>query len=222
MKIDYYETSALDKIPIVRPYDDFGLIVSKAKIYGVWESYRDTYQPILSVRLTGQQTLGTALPYFYKQGNKLTSAYVGLISTTGDPFTALCICLGSSSFSDDGDHCYTTPVCSADNPDVIQCNIPATVEISHSATQPGRDSVANKQINVNCTQPGNVMLSLTNSTVNLGGGITSSLSMNVGQGGLFPVIKGNTPLTITSNLHVPSGTSPGNYQGSTTLKLEYP
>ncbi|WP_129544231.1 DUF4402 domain-containing protein [Serratia sp. 1D1416] len=174
------------------------------------------YNQDFNVILPKPMTFGEATEYARKQG-ALDTWYYLYLPHWGMPLEEMCICIRNNN------HCITRQLCSGGvNPPIIKCDMPATIEITHPTTQAGRDSSENKNINISCTQPGNVIISLSRSTVDLGGGITSSLSMNVGTGGVFSVIKGNNPLTITSNLHVPSGTSPGNYQGSTTLTLEYP
>ncbi|WP_129544102.1 hypothetical protein [Serratia sp. 1D1416] len=228
VSVSYYDNPGLEKMPLpvlLGSSSTFGLLSAGYKIKGEnwtmgepWTRGMDEmngWQVKIDTHYT--RTVGKALEELYGafQG-KLSKAdwYSG---SFGGSIDGMCLCIGLER-----QQCYTTPVCTSNNPKILHCNIPASVEITHSATAAGHNSTITKNANVDCNQSGSVMLSLTNSTVNLGGGITSSLSMNVGTGGVFSVIKGNNPLTITSNLHVPSGTSPGNYQGSTTLKLEYP
>jgi len=145
-----------------------------------------------------------------------------------DPTT----CFGVMYWQGPQDDNYTGLVipgsyCGKPPPSLAQCDLMGDVVFDYGpiAAEAVQGASRTKFINVQCTDPADIVITLTgNRSINLGGGITSKLSINgvdLSYGARISAPKGSDSLRITSTLSAGAKPTAGNYSGSGVVVLGY-
>lgn len=121
-------------------------------------------------------------------------------------------------------HFIGNRVCTGGSPPPpLRCTIPENIEIDYGNKTGAVNENRTDNTTLVCTGEGSgtIKLQLGTSSLDLGDGITGTLSVGNNQG-LVRVTSGTHQLPIKSTLTIPAGASPGEHKASTTLTLSYP
>ncbi|MDI9224055.1 hypothetical protein QMZ30_24355 [Pantoea sp. EA-12] len=209
VEISYYSSGSNSSARI-------GCVHCQIGIYGR-NSYESEARPLRNNTMT---TNGTWVNGYDNFTRRYPASGTFTASVTSSP-TSWTICYGATDggygfFNQPGTSCVVaTPA-----PDPTSCSFTGTPNIDHGTLT--ADQVNGRQnsvsISINCNRATYASIANLGGTINLGKGVTSTLTFNGRSSGTIYLPAGNSTHTVTSTLRA-SSPSPGDLYGSSTIVI---